>query len=468
MFPFVPRRPHRRPPGPTGLPLLGVMSALKRDPIGVYMDAALRFGDVSYIKVGPRNGYLVTDPHDIRHVLQDNARNYHKGPLYKKLEAALGKSLVTSEDAYWLRQRRIAQPAFHRDRIAAMASVMAEEATGTANRWAAVAAANGSVDVLREMMHLTERIVLRAMLGSDFQRLAETARAWSVVNEYIGESFWTLGLTERWPTPRNLRYWRALATLDRTIFDVIAERRASGGDHGDLLSLLLAARDPETGEAMSDRQLRDEVMTIFLAGHETTALAATWVAYLLAQHPEAGHRLDSEFDAVLRGRAPSYDDLERLTYTRMVVEETMRLYPPAWGFSRTALAPDRIGAYDLPRGWLVFIIPWVMHRHPKYWDDPERFDPERFNPVRAAARPKFIYLPFGAGPRQCVGNHFAMTEALIIVATLLQRYRLHLVSPRRVEPRPLITLRPGDGVTMRIEARAAQPSGKIDFAGLVF
>jgi cytochrome P450 len=236
---------------------------------------------------------------------------------------------------------------------------------------------------------------------------------------------------------------------------VIAERRASGSDRTDLLSLLLAARDPETGEAMSDRQLRDEVMTIFLAGHETTALAATWVSYLLAQHPQAEHRLEGELEAVLRGRAPSYDDLERLTYTRMVVEETMRLYPPAWGFSRTALAPDRIGGYDLPRGWLVFIIPWVMHRHPKYWDDPERFDPERFNPARAATRPKFIYLPFGAGPRQCVGNHFALTEALIIVATLAQRYRLHLVSSRRVEPRPLITLRPGDGVAMRVAARTA-------------
>jgi cytochrome P450 len=290
--------------------------------------------------------------------------------------------------------------------------------------------------------------------------LAETARAWSVVNEYVGESFWTLGLTERWPTPRNLRYWRALATLDRTIFDVIGERRAHSGDHIDLLSLLLAARDPETGEAMSDRQLRDEVMTIFLAGHETTALAATWASYLVAQHPDVQRQLEDELDEVLHGRAPSYDDLERLTYTRMVVEETMRLYPPAWGFSRTALAPDRIGGYDLPRGWLVFIIPWVMHRHPKYWDDPERFDPERFTPSRAAARPKFIYLPFGAGPRQCIGNHFAMTEALIIVATLAQRYRLHLVSPRRVEPRPLITLRPGNGVAMTIEARSVR-SGRL-------
>ncbi|HEY6360017.1 MAG TPA: cytochrome P450, partial [Vicinamibacterales bacterium] len=286
MFPFVAGRPHRRPPGPPGLPLLGMMPAMRRDAIGVYMDAAMRYGDVSYLKIGPRNGYLVIDPHDIRHVLQDNARNYHKGPLYQKLKVALGNGLVTSEDAFWLRQRRIAQPAFHRERIAAMTCVMAEEATATANRWGAVASANGSVDVLQEMMHLTETIVLRAMLGSDPQMLADTARAWSVVNEYIGESFWRLGFTDSWPTPRNRRFRRALAVLDRTIFAVIEQRRGTGAVGSDLVSLLLAARDPDTGEGMTDRQLRDEVMTIFLAGHETTALATAWAWYLLAQHPD--------------------------------------------------------------------------------------------------------------------------------------------------------------------------------------
>ncbi len=458
MFPFPARRRHRRPPGPSGLPVLGVLPAMKRNPTAVYMDAALRYGDVSHIKIGPRDGYLVTDPRDIRHVLQDNARNYHKGSLYQKLKVALGNGLVTSEDAYWLRQRRIAQPAFHRERIAASASVMAQEATETGNRWEAIALASGSVDVLQEMMHLTEKIVLRAMLGSDPDMLAETARAWSVVNEYIGESLWSLGITDSWPTPRNRRFRRALVVLDRTIFSVIEQRRRSRADNDDLVSLLLSARDPDTGEGMTDQQLRDEVMTIFLAGHETTALAATWAWYLLAQHPEIRRQLENELDAALGGRAPSYQDVERLTYTRMVVEETMRLYPPAWGFSRTALGPDRIGEYDLPPGWLVFVIPWVMHRHPKYWDDPERFDPERFTPARSAARPKFIYLPFGAGPRQCIGNHFAMTEAQIIVATLAQRYRLHLVSGQRVEPQPLITLRPRHGVTMVIEARAVQYS----------
>jgi cytochrome P450 len=444
----------RVPPGPAGWPLLGMMPAMRRNPTGVYMDAALRYGDVSYIRIGPRHGYLITDPRDIRHVLQDNARNYHKGPLYERLKTTLGNGLVTSEDAYWLRQRRIAQPAFHRDRIAANATVMEQEATATGNRWTAHASAGGAVDVLPEMMHLTESIVLRAMLGSDAETLAETAREWSIVNEYIGENFWTLGIAARLPTPRNRRFHRAVAFLDRTIFGVIDERRRGGAGGDDLVSMLLSARDPETGEGMTDRQLRDEVMTIFLAGHETTALTVTWAWYLLAQHPAIRARLESELDDVLGGRAPAYGDLERLSYTRMVVEETMRLYPPAWAFSRRALAADGIGGYQLPAGWLVFVVPWVMHRHPKYWDDPAGFDPERFSPEQSAARPKLVYLPFGAGPRQCIGNHFAMTEAQIILATLGQRYRLHLVPGQRIEPRPLITLRPAPGVRMQIEARA--------------
>jgi cytochrome P450 len=430
-----------------------MMPAIRRDPTGAFLASALRYGDVSYLKIWNRHGYLVTDPHDIRHVLQDNARNYHKSPLYERLRNTLGNGLVTSEDAHWLRQRRIAQPAFHRERIARSAGVMAAEATKTAYRWAPLAATGASFDVLQEMMHLTQGIVLAAMLGSDATRLPESARAWSFVNEYIGENFWTLGLTARWPTPRNRRFHRAVALLDRTIYALIDERRHSGSGRDDLISMLLSARDPETGEGMTDRELRDEVMTFFLAGHETTALAVTWAWYLLAQHPVSRSLLEAELDLVLGGREPAFDDLERLPYTRMVIEETMRLYPPAWGFSRRALAADQIGGYELPPGWLVFVIPWVMHRHPKYWDDPERFDPERFSPSQSAARPKFVYLPFGAGPRQCIGNHFAMAEAQIILATLVQRYRLHLVPGQRVVPRPLITLRPRDGITMRIEAR---------------
>jgi cytochrome P450 len=451
---FTASRTHRRPPGPRGVPLLGMMPALRRNPIAVFVDVARSFGDVAYLKIGPRRGYLVTHPDDIRHVLQDNARNYHKSPLYDKLRVSLGNGLLTSEDAYWLRQRRMAQPAFHRQRIETLASVMAEAAKETAARWETIAARGERIDVADEMMRLTQAIVLRTLLGADLGPFAgELGRAWTLVNEHIGKSFWSLGLVERWPTPKNRRFRRALDVLDRAVFHIIDERRRAGRESNDLLSMLLFARDEETGQVMTDRQLRDEVMTILLAGHETTSLALAWAWYLLSQHPDVQRRLENELDSVLGGRLPAYDDLSRLPYTRMVIEEALRLYPPAWGISRQALGSDEIGGYHLPRGWLVFIIPFVMHRHRAYWEEPESFDPERFTPERSAARPKFVYLPFGAGPRQCIGNQFAMIEAHLVLATLAQRYRLALAPGHPVEPWPLITLRPRHGIKMLVEGR---------------
>ena len=447
---------HRRPPGPRGVPLLGMLPALRRNPTRVFIDAAERFGDVAHLKIGPQNAYLITRPEHIRHVLQDNARNYHKSPLYDKLKVSVGHGLLTSEDTYWLRQRRMAQPAFHRERIAGLAAGMAEAARETAGRWETAARQGQSFDIADEMMRLTQTIVLRTLLGADLGPLAgEVDEAWTLVNQHIGESFWSLGLTERWPTPANRRFRRALAVLDRAVFHIIDQRRRAGRESDDLLSMLLFARDEETGEAMTDRQLRDEVMTFLLAGHETTSLALAWTWYLLSQHPPARRRLEDELDAVLGGRPPVYSDLVQLPYARMVIEEALRLYPPAWGFSRQAVAADEIGGYHVPRGWLVFVIPFVMHRLHAYWDDPDRFDPERFTPERNIARPKFVYLPFGAGPCQCIGNQFAMIEAHLVLATLAQRYRLELVPGPPVEPWPLITLRPRHGLRMLVEPRSS-------------
>jgi cytochrome P450 len=433
-----------------------MMPALRRDPIGVFADAARRFGDVAYFQIGPRRGYLATHPDDIRHVLQDNARNYHKSPLYERLKVTLGNGLLTSEDAHWLRQRRMAQPAFHRQRIAALADAMVAAAAEIVHEWDAPAAAGRSIDVVDDMMRITRAVVLRTLLGADLGPFAgRLDEAWAVVNQHIGEGFWSVGLADRWPMPKYRRFQRARAVLDAAVAHIVAERRRNPGEHGDLLAMLLAARDEETGEGMSDEQLRDEVMTILLAGQETTALALAWTWYLLSEHPDARQRVEAEIDAVLAGRPPGYADLARLPYTRMVIDESLRLYPPAWGFSRQALGPDRIGGYHLPRGWLVFIIPYVMHRHPAYWDDPNRFDPERFSPDRSVARSKFVYLPFGAGPRQCIGNTFALVEAHLVVATIVQRYRLRLVPGHPVEPWPLITLRPRHGLEMLVERRAA-------------
>jgi len=443
-----------RPPGPRGLPVLGSLLDVRRDPAGVFMRAAERYGEVVYLKIGPRRGYLITNPADIRHVLQDNARNYHKSPLYQKLRMFLGNGLLTSEDEFWLRQRRIAQPAFHRQRVAGLAGVMSSAAREAAAGWEALASSGRVVDVDEEMMRLTRTVVLRALLGGDLGPYTNRIdAAWTIINEYIGESFWSLGLADWMPTPKRRRFDEARQVLRGAVDYVIGERRRHPSDHADLLSMLLAARDEDSGEGMTDEQLRVEVTTFLLAGQETTSLALTWIWYLLSQHPHPQRRLEEEIDAVLCGRPPEYTDLANLPYTRMVIDEAMRLYPPAWGFSRQALADDQLGGFELPRGWMAFVIPWVLHRLPALWEEPESFEPERFSPARSADRPKFAYLPFGAGPRQCIGNQFALIEAHLTVATLAQRYRLRLAPAARVEPWPLITLRPRFGMPMFVEAR---------------
>lgn len=433
-----------------------MLPAIRRNPTGVFMSAALRHGEVVYFKVGPRHGFLITNPGDVRHVLQDNARNYHKSPLYEKLRVALGNGLLTSEDDFWLRQRRIAQPAFHRQRIATLAGVMAASASEMAAEWETLASAGRPVDIAEEMMRLTRTVVLRTLLGADLGPMGgRVDQAWTVINQHIGESFWSLGLFDMVPSARQRRYAAARAVLRDAVDYVISQRRNHPDDSADLLSMLMSARDADTGEAMTDDQLRVEVTTFLLAGQETTSLVLTWTWFLLSQHAAVRRRLEEEVDGALEGRRPEYADLAGLPYTRMVIDEAMRLYPPAWGFSRQALGDDELGGFHLPRGWLAFVVPYVIHRLPAFWEDPEAFDPERFLPERSAARPKFAYLPFGAGPRQCIGNQFALIEAPLVLATLAQHYRLRLAPGHTVEPWPLITLRPRFGMPMIVERREA-------------
>jgi cytochrome P450 len=442
------------PPGPKGLPILGMLLAIRRDPVGVFSRAAFRFGDVVYFKIANRRGYLISNPDDIRHVLQDNARNYHKSPLYDKLRLVIGNGLLTSEDGFWLRQRRIAQPAFHHQRIAGLANTMAEAVQEAAAAWREVASTGRPVDVDDEMMRLTRTVVLRTLLGSDLGPFTpKVDDAWAIVNQYIGESFWSLGIADNFPTRRYRRFVAARAVLRGAVEYVIAGRRRHPIERPDLLSMLMAAHDEETGETMTDEQLGVEVMTFLLAGQETTSLALTWTWYLLSQNPDARARFEREIDDVLRGRPPEYSDLVNLPYLRMVVDEALRLYPPAWGFSRQAMSDDTLGGFRLPRGWLAFVIPYALHRHPRYWSEPDRFDPERFSPERSADRSKFVYLPFGAGPRRCIGDQFALTETHLTLATFAQQYRLHLMEGHRVAPWPLITLRPRFGMPMIIERR---------------
>ena len=447
--------PRARPPGPRGFPIVGMLPQMRSNPIRVFLAAADRYGDLVHLKVGPYHGYLLSTPDDIKHVLQDNYRNYHKSPLYERLKESLGEGLVTSEDSFWRRQRRLAQPAFHRERIAEMVDAMVEATERTLDRWELFAERGETIDLVTEMMDLTQRIIVRTMFSTDLGPAAEVVkRTWPIVNQRIGDTFWATKLETRLPLPANRRFRRALHELDTVVYRLIDERKRSGGDRPDLLSMLLSARDEETGERMTDRQLRDEVMTMLLAGHETTSLALSWTYLLLSKHPDVDERIVEEARQAIGSRRAVFADAERLTYTRMVVDEALRLYPPAWGFSRLALADDRIGDYRVPAGSLVFIIPFVVHRRPQLWPDPERFDPERFTADRVAARPKFAYLPFGGGPRQCIGNQFAMVEASLILAMIAQRYQVQLTPGQHIAADPLITLRPKPGIRVRLAARS--------------
>jgi cytochrome P450 len=442
------------PPGPRGYPIFGVLPQLRSNPINAFLSAADRYGNLVHMKVGPHHGYLVSNPNDIKHVLQDNYRNYHKSPLYERLKDSLGNGLITSEDSFWLRQRRLAQPAFHRERIATMVSSMVDAIERTLHRWQPIAERGETIDLVEEMMDLTQRIIVRTMFSTDLGSAADVVkRTWPIVNQRIGETFWATDLERRLPLPANRRFRRALQELDEVVYRIIGERRGSGADEPDLLSMLLSARDEETGERMTDRQLRDEVMTMLLAGHETTSLALSWTYFLLSQRGDIEQRVAEEAATVLDGGRATIADTERLTYSRMVVEEVLRLYPPAWGFSRLALGEDEIGGYRVSARSLVFIIPFVIHRRPELWPDPERFDPERFTPERVAARPRFAYLPFGGGPRQCIGNQFAIVEALLILALTARHYRVQLVPGQQIEPQPLITLRPKPGIRAKVVPR---------------
>ena len=446
------------PAGPRGYPILGVLPQLRSDPIRTFLDAADQYGDLVHLKAGPYHGFLLSNPADIKHVLQDNARNYHKSPLYARLRDSLGNGLLTSEDSFWLRQRRLAQPAFHRQRLIAMTDVMVSCAEQMLDRWKHPASSGETIDLVAEMMALTQAIIVRTMFSTDLGATAEIVnRTWPIINRRIGETFWSTKLETTLPLPANRRFTRALRELDTVVYRIIADRRRSGRDEADLLSMFLSARDEETGAGMTDRQLRDEVMTMLLAGHETTSLALSWTYYLLSRHSESERRITDEVDRVIGDRRPTFTDVDRLAYTRRVLEESLRLYPPAWGFSRLALGDDEIGGYRVPKGSIVFLIPFVIHRRPKLWPDPERFNPDRFAPEHESARPRFAYIPFGGGPRGCIGNQFAMLEAQLIVAAVAQRYRLELVPEQKIRPEPLITLRPTPGIRATIKKRGRRP-----------
>lgn len=442
------------PPGPKGKPVIGNLLDFRRDPLGFLLTAAREHGDIVHLQFGPQAIYLLNNPDYIRDVLVTNNRNFIKSRGLQMAKRFLGEGLLTSEGEFHRRQRRMSQPAFHRQRMNAYARVMAEYGAMTRDRWQD----GETLDIAQEMMRVTLAIVGKTLFDADVEsEAAEIRTALTDIMQLFNRITSPFpNLLMKLPLPSNFRFLKASKRLDATIYRIINEHRATGADRGDLLSMLLMAQDEEgDGGSMTDLQLRDEAMTIFLAGHETTANALAWTWYLLARHADVEARLHEEIDRELEGRLPAADDFARLKYTEMVLAEAMRMYPPAWTMGRQALKDYPIDNFTVPAGSIILMSPWVMQHDERYYPDPFTFDPERWTPARREARPKFSYFPFGGGPRVCIGEGFAWMEGVLLIATIAQRWRMRLAEGEKVEPRPMITLRPRRGIRMTIERRDA-------------
>jgi cytochrome P450 len=465
------------PPGPGSRPPLDDLRTLQVGPHAFMIRVAQQYGPILRYPIGPLAVYLVTDPDGVKHVLQDNHRNYDKDTFqYNMLSSITGRGLLTSDGEFWLRQRRLAQPAFHRQRINGFVGLMTDYAGRMLARWDEHAARGEALDIAAEMMHVALQIVGKALFSVDIGDQADDlAQATLTVLDHIVGRARTFGMMPEWlPTAGNRRYRAAMRVLDGAVNATIEQRRpdphtlfpageggaslptaGSGGASGevhDLLSMLMNARDEATGETMTDRQLRDEAMTMLVAGHETVASALAWTWHLLAQNPGAEATLHTELAEALGGRVPTVDDLPNLRYTQAVFEEALRLYPPAWIITRKALGDDEIGGYRIPKGALVVASPYVTHRMADYWEEPDAFRPERFLPEATAGRHRFAYYPFGGGPRLCIGNTFALVEAQVIIASVAQRYAPRPVPGHPVEVEPGVTLRPKHGLMMTLNA----------------
>lgn len=440
------------PPGPKGQFILGSLLDFKRDQLGFLAQLAQTYGDITRFRLLTYQVYLLGSPDYIQEVLVTQQNKFEKGTLDKRiLGKFLGTGLLTNDGEFHKKQRRLAQPAFHTKRIEAYAEVMVRYTLEMLDEWQG----QSTLDVDHEMMSLTMAIVSKTLFDAEVGGAADkVGAAMAVLQSISNAEFRSAFSPPEWlPLPSNRQRKAAREVLDEVVLQFIEERRHSDEDRGDLLSMLLLAED-EDGQRMEKRQVRDEAVTLFAAGHETTSNALTWTFYLLAQHPDIEQRLYEEVDRVLAGRAPTLQDLRQMPYLAMVIKESMRLYPPAWILnSRIALTDVQIGEHTIAKGGQVFISPYVMHRHPRFFADPERFDPERFNEANEKLIPRYAYLPFGGGPRICIGNSFAMMEAQLILATIIQRQRLTLVSDAPVEPLPYITMGPKGGLPMRIQVR---------------
>ncbi|ATB30470.1 cytochrome P450 [Melittangium boletus] len=450
-------------PMPPGHWLLGHLRERETNPLGLFLRGREQLGDVVRFRMGPQYVEQLAHPDHVKHVLADASARYTKGSIFAKTRPLVGNGLLTAEGEFWKRQRRLSQPAFHKDRLATLAGVITQTATEAIAGWEAPVAAGTPVPVFTEMMRLTLNVVVRALFGLDVagqtQLIGDAfTQALEVTNRRIISPLPYVPWFYRLPTRDNRLFQRAMDTLHHTVEGLIAQRRAQARDGQsppgeDLLGMLMTACDADTGDAFDDLQLRDEVMTLMLAGHETTATSLAWTFHLLEQNPEQEALMHEEVDQVLGGRTPTLEDLPKLRYTGCVFEEAMRLYPPIWALPRTPHEDDEVGGFRIPKGDIVLLVPYVTHRHPEFWPDPERFDPTRFLPEASRQRPRWAYLPFGGGQRQCIGNNFAMMEAQFILAMVAQRFRLRGVPGVPVEPEPLVTLRPKGPLPMHVHRR---------------
>lgn len=448
----------RRPPGPKPHFLVGNLPLAAQDPLATFLSWAREFGDIFYYRAGWLHVYFLNHPDLIESVLVKNYQNFLKDRVVRNSRWFFGEGLLTNEGEPWRRQRRLSQPAFHRERVSSYATVMTDYTREMLAHWR-----DGEVrDIHQEMMQLTLRIVVRCLFGVEADEIAAVSGAMNTIMRNTTGLRMLLPPAARYlPLPSMIEFRRAVRRLDETVYRIIETRRRDERDSGDLLSMLIEARD-EDGSRMSARQLRDEVLTFLLAGHETTALALSWAWSLLGQHPEVEARLEDELEAKLAGRAPQFSDLPALNYTERVLKEVLRLYPPAWSLARTVISDFDLRGYTIPAGANVVMSQWILHRDARYFRDPERFDPDRWLDPAMQKLPRFAYFPFGGGPRQCIGASFATMEATLILATIAPRFRFEPVPDPELVPIPSFTLRPKHGIRMKLVAQEGTGSERLD------
>ena len=445
----TPPKKSLKPPGPKPGLILGHTFDYIRDPLGYMTRCAREHGDVVRLRLGGTTVFALFNPEHVIEVLRSHGTRVIKDKMTRLISPIVGQGLLTSEGDFWRRQRKLTMPSFQRDAIEHYGEVMVDDSVNLRDSWKP----GEERDVHLDMMALTLGIVGKTLFDADMAGEShEVGHALETVMDHFLSPWKWFPILDKIPTKKNRNYKAALKQIDDVVYSIIRRRRATENDPGDLLSRFLAARDDE-GARMTDAQLRDECVTIFLAGHETTALTLTYAFRLLSLHPESDAALAEELDRVLGGRLPTAADVSQLKYTEWVIRESMRLYPPAWGIGREAVEPMEVGGYEAPVGTQFSITAWVLHRDPRWWDEPEAFRPERWDHDLAKHLPKGAYIPFGGGPRVCIGNHFAMMEAVLLLATLAQNYKLNLVPDQTLTLAPSITLRPRGGTRVVVESR---------------